>query len=73
MAPKSTRVLFLSIDKTTLCLNLTLQPKMGDEWVFENAPDVVQLLTDKQWNDNPASKLQMLSSIEATVVDHGLM
>jgi len=30
MAPKSTRVLFLFIDKTTLRLNPTLQPKMGD-------------------------------------------
>jgi hypothetical protein len=57
MAPKSTRVLFLFIDKTTLRLNLTLQPKMGDERVFENAPDVVQPLTDKQWNDNPAQQV----------------
>jgi len=46
---------------------------MGDEWVFENASDVVQPMTDKQWNNNPASKLQILSSIEATVVDRGLM
>jgi len=41
--------------------------------VFENASDVVQPMTDKQWNNNPASKLQILSSIEATVVDRGLM
>jgi hypothetical protein len=40
---------------------------------FKNTPDVVQPLTDKQWTDNPVRKLHMLSSIEATVVDHGLM
>jgi hypothetical protein len=41
---------------------------MGDKWVFGNAPDIVKPLIDMQWNDNPVSKLQMLSSIEATVV-----